>query len=66
MLISSMDGLLATTASTNVEKLLSRNLAKPSPIIPTNPTPQQFLRQNFQGQPTVLVSEAVGDPNDVK
>lgn len=55
-----MDGLMATNTSPNVEKLLSMKVAKPSGILSTSPMPQQFYRQNFQGQPTVLVSEAAG------
>lgn len=55
-----MDGLMATNTSANVEKLLSMKVAKPSTIVSTNPMPQQFFRQNFQSQPTVLVSEAAG------
>lgn len=51
---------MATNTSANVEKLLSMKVAKPSTIVSTNPMPQQFFRQNFQSQPTVLVSEAAG------
>lgn len=56
-----MDGLMASNTSANVEKLLSMKVAKPSEIISTNPMPQQFFKQNFQSQPTVLVSEAAND-----
>jgi hypothetical protein len=53
-----MDGLMATSASANPEKILSMRLAKPSIIMSTNPMPQQDFKQNLQGQPTVRVSEA--------
>ncbi|KAH8129971.1 hypothetical protein ACSS6W_003031 [Trichoderma asperelloides] len=52
-----MDGLMATNTSPNVEKLLSMKVAKPSEILSTSPMPQQFYRQSFQGQPTVLLPQ---------
>lgn len=53
-----MDGLMASSPSVNVEKLLSIKVAKPTEILSTGPmAPQLFRQQTFQGQPTVLVSE---------
>lgn len=58
-----MDGTMANSPSVNVEKLLSMKVAKPSEVLPTMPmAPQLFRQQMFQGQPTVLVREAAGEP----
>jgi hypothetical protein len=65
MLIT-MDGLMAASPSANVEKLLSMKVAKPTEVIATGPTTPQLFKQNFQGQPTVLVSEAAGGSNAIQ
>ncbi|KAM0245591.1 hypothetical protein ACHAQJ_010517 [Trichoderma viride] len=52
-----MDGLMASSPSVNVEKLLSMKVAKPSEIMSTGPTAPQLFKQNFQGQPTVLLPQ---------
>ncbi|KAH6606258.1 hypothetical protein Trco_005411 [Trichoderma cornu-damae] len=53
-----MDGLMSNSPSVNVEKLLSMKVAKPSEVWSTGPMAPQLFRQNFQGQPTVLVGGA--------